>query len=99
LAARSADHAFCPLFTSFFGALARTFLSWRRRFDIGNNFGNLSFSFFRKRKVQNDFCFCGTIEMQPIKIFFVLKKPSWTVRIYLYWLHQGGFLSALVLSI
>jgi hypothetical protein len=31
------------------------------------------------------------------KDFFVLKKLPWTVRIYPFWLHQGGFLSVLVL--
>jgi hypothetical protein len=74
LAARSADHAFCPFFNSFFGALARTFFLWRRRFNIGSNFGNLRFSFLRKRKIQNDFYFCGKIGMQPERIFLCSKS-------------------------
>jgi hypothetical protein len=100
LAVRSADQAFCPLFNSLFGAQARTLLLWRWRFVTDSNFGNLSFSFC-ERKVQNDFCFCGIIKVQPKQtlFYFVLKEPSWTIQSDLFWLHQGGFLSALGLSI
>jgi len=47
---------------------------FRKKVTIGSNFDNLSFSFFRKRKIQNDFCFCGIMQMQSIWSFLYSKS-------------------------